>query len=316
MTSFSSPSVLVVDDEPINLQLIADLLEPDGYRLTFANSGRSALDAALSGLPSLILLDIGMADMDGIQVCRELKLNTLTRDIPVIFVTSHEHEIINAFEAGGVDYIRKPVHAAELRARVAVHLRLIQLIGQLAFSNQNLATANAELAAMSYTDALTGIANRRHFDGVMESEWRRGIREALPLSVLMIDVDHFKRVNDQYGHSVGDAVLKEVGRILSKHAQRGADLAARYGGEEFVIVLPSTATTVAVAQAERLREAVAKLNLKAFMPDRAGVTISVGVATAVPTAPGGGAALMVRADEALYMAKETGRNRVSVADVA
>lgn len=313
MTQRARPMVLVVDDEPANLQLIADLLESEGYMLTFANNGRSAIEAARTALPTLILLDIGMPDIDGIQVCRELKQLSSTRDIPIIFVTSHEHEVLNAFKAGGVDYIRKPVHAAELRARVHVHMRIVQLIDQLAFSNQKLSEANTELARLSFTDALTGIANRRHFDGVLETEWRRGMRGELPLSVLLIDVDHFKRVNDEFGHQVGDEVLREVGRLLRGHAQRGADLAARYGGEEFVLVLPNTAADSALAQAERLREAVEQLDLSALLPNPRRLTISIGVASAVPTSETASASLLQRADQALYQAKQNGRNRVAQA---
>lgn len=312
MSQRARPMILVVDDEPVNLQLLADLLEPEGYMLTFANNGRSAIDAARTGLPTLILMDIGMPDIDGLAVCRELKQAPLTRDIPVIFVTSHEHEVLNAFDAGGVDYIRKPVHAAELRARVHVHIRMVQMLDQLAFSNQKLAEANAELARLSFTDTLTGIANRRHFDGVLETEWRRGMRDSIPLSVLLIDVDHFKRINDEFGHQVGDEVLREMGALLAAHAQRGADLAARYGGEEFVLVLPGVSSADALAQGERLRAAVEQMAFPHILPAGRRLTISMGVASCVPDQDASCAALLAAADEALYRAKAGGRNRVEV----
>ncbi len=314
MNQRARPMILVVDDEPVNLQLVADLLEPEGYNLTFANNGRSAIDAARTGLPTLILLDIGMPDIDGLAVCRELKQNPSTRDIPIIFVTSHEHEVINAFDAGGVDYIHKPVHAAELRARVTVHIRLVHMLDQLAFSNQKLAEANAELARLSFTDTLTGISNRRHFDGVLETEWRRGMREELPLSVLLIDVDFFKKVNDEFGHQTGDEVLREMGKLLAAHAQRGADLAARYGGEEFVLVLPGTVTADAIDQGERLRAAVEQMALPHILPAGRRLTISVGVATCVPAQENSATQLLADADAALYRAKSGGRNRVEAAD--
>lgn len=313
MNQRARPMILVVDDEPVNLQLVADLLEPEGHMLTFANNGRSAIDAARTGLPTLILLDIGMPDIDGIAVCRELKQMPLTRDIPIIFVTSHEHEVLNAFSAGGVDYIRKPVHAAELRARVNVHVRLVHMLDQLAFSNQKLAEANAELARLSFTDTLTGIANRRHFDGVLETEWRRGMREALPLSMLLIDVDLFKKINDDFGHQIGDEVLREVGKLLGAHAQRGADLAARYGGEEFVLVLPGTPLAEAKIQGERLRAAVEQMTFPEFLPADRRLTISIGVATRVPSQETSSNQLMADADAALYRAKAGGRNRVEAA---
>ena len=310
MTQRARPLILIVDDEPVNLQLMADLLEPEGHNLSFANNGRSAIEAARTGLPTLILLDIGMPDLDGLAVCRELKQNPTTRDIPVIFVTSHEHEVVNAFNAGGVDYIRKPVHAAELRARVNVHLRLVLMLDQLAYSNQRLAEANAELARLSYTDALTGIANRRHFDGVLETEWRRGMRDSHPISVLLIDVDHFKHVNDEFGHQVGDQVLREVGRLLRAHAQRGADLAARYGGEEFVLVLPHTSAELAQTLAERLRAAVESLDLSQILNTGRSLTISIGTSTQIPCQDRNSAELLKLADDALYRAKAEGRNRV------
>ncbi len=314
MSSRSRPLILIVDDEPINLRAIGDLLSTEGYALSFANSGRAALDAARSALPTLILLDISMPDIDGIEVCRRLKETAATADIPVIFITAHEHELPRAFAAGAVDYIRKPVNEVELRLRVGAHMRISQLIDQLAYSNQRLTEANYELSRLSTTDALTGLPNRRHFDDVMEAEWRRGVREGHPLSVLMLDIDHFKKINDEYGHPLGDLVLKMVAGAIKSAIQRGGDVVARYGGEEFVVVLPNTAAAAALQQAEKVRTAVAALDLSQHLPDVRVVTISVGLAADIPARDGDHATLLGRADKALYTAKLQGRNRVVSAD--
>lgn len=307
------PLILIVDDEPINLRSIGDILAGDGYSLSYANSGRAALDAARSALPTLILLDIGLPDINGLDVCRRLKDISSTSEIPVIFVTSHEHELNNAFEAGGVDYIRKPVHEAELRHRVAVHIRLTQLIDQLAYSNHRLTEVNYELARLSTTDPLTGIANRRQFDDVLEAEWRRCMREEQSLSLMMVDVDHFKTFNDEFGHQAGDIALKAVASGLKTALQRGGDLAARYGGEEFAIIMPNTSLDAAQIQAERIRAAVAALDIRSELPDARNLTVSIGLASALPKRDADAESLISNADQALYQAKLLGRNRVAVA---
>jgi len=313
MSHRSHPLILVVDDEPINLQTVGDVLDGEGYKVSFANTGYRALEVASAALPNLILLDIGLPDLNGIEVCRRLKDDHLTRDIPVLFVTSNESELERAFEAGCVDYIRKPIHEAELRGRVKVHVRINQLIDQLTYSNQRLTEANRSLSRLSVTDGLTGIANRRRFDTALELEWRRALRDREPLSCMMVDVDAFKKFNDTYGHLHGDTCLSAVAKTLAQVVNRAGDTVARYGGEEFSLLLPNTAAQGATHQAERIRAGVAALDLASSIQGFAGVTVSIGVAEMVPARDTTAGDLLLAADTALYQAKNGGRNRVVLA---
>ncbi|HYD68375.1 diguanylate cyclase [Azospirillum sp.] len=298
MTLTDKQSVLIVDDEPGNIQLLAGLLR-DECELCFATSGEEALEIARLVAPDLILLDVLMPSMDGFEVCRRLKADPSTHDIPVVFVTARGEvdDETRGLDAGGVDYIIKPVSLPVVRARVRVHLRLKR--------------HEDRLRASALMDGLTGIANRRRFDEVLNVEWRRAWRSREPLSAILADVDLFKRYNDRYGHLEGDACLRRVAGALDGLARRPGDLAARYGGEEFVCLLPSTNLEGATALAERMRTAVLDLRLPhAGSTVGPWVTVSVGVATAVPADGLEAADLLRQADEMLYRAKRSGRNRV------
>lgn len=316
--------ILIVDDDPAVVQVFGRLLACLG-RVRFALSGAEGLRIAREARPDIVLLDVALPDLTGVDVCRQLKADPALADMPVICITSHndvEHEL-EALAAGAVDFIGKPPRPSLLLARVRTHLRLKHLTDALRHS--------------ATVDGLTGVANRQRFDDLLASEWLRAARNGAQLSLLMVDVDHFKRFNDHYGHPAGDGCLRAVASALGGASFRPADHVARYGGEEFVVLLPDTDADGACRMAERVLQAVAELALPhADSPTAPQLTVSVGVATVQPgslaagalgpsadarpdtpdgaamgsaTEPPEHADLVARADRALYAAKHAGRAR-------
>jgi diguanylate cyclase (GGDEF)-like protein len=294
------PRILVIDDERFNLNTLHGLLR-DEYRLMVAMQGEHGIKAAQTGLPDLILLDVNMPGMDGFEVCRQLKADPITQSIPVIFITAlnEASDEAKGLELGAVDYITKPFNYSVVKARVRTHLRL-KLQSDL-------------LERYAFIDSLTGLANRRAFDERLSQEWSRCQRSETSLSLILLDVDHFKSYNDHYGHGQGDACLTTVARALASSQMRAYDLVARYGGEEFVVILPDADLIGAQQIAERLRLAVYDLaHPHATSPVADRVTISLGVACTVPQTSATAAQLLRAADRFLYEAKRAGRNRVHV----
>lgn len=485
--------ILIVDDLPINLKVLRRLLADTGHRLTFAVDGKQALERVQSARPDLILLDLMMPEMDGLEVCRRLKEVPKTANIPIIFLTAnYEIEpLVKAFEQGAVDYITKPFRASELLTRLQTHLNLTHLqcqnrqrvnverllrqvveeilsdralevslsnvatwiqamisagqvlIGrcfsstackaitatdyklsisslpmecqsssqstqvslahpetltlvdrqrlelccaytelrfpiqlrngeiwgfllvhfshdclplvqdqvilsrilerltaviqqkelyqqlqtahlQLKITHEQLVNAtdqlelmNAELSRFANLDGLTQLANRRYFDSCLKQEWLRLRREQQPLSLLLIDVDYFKRYNDTYGHVQGDTCLAAIAQALKQPLKRPADLVARYGGEEFVVVLPNTSESGACQVAEQVRQQITRLKLPhCTHPSHDYVSVSVGIATLTPTVEKTWLDLLAYADKALYQAKANGRNCCAVVDTS
>lgn len=295
----SRPSLLVVDDQPANIQALYRIFAPD-HRVLMATGGDKALALCRADPPDLILLDVVMPAMSGHEVCARLKADEATRHIPVIFVTSHNdaEEETRGLELGAVDFIAKPVNPAVVRARVRTHLTL--------------KTQADLLRRMVFIDGLTGLANRRCFDERLNVEWRRSARGASPLALLMLDVDHFKRFNDRYGHQQGDECLRRVAAAIRAGLLRPADLAARYGGEEFACILPATDLEGAFAVANAIEQGVRHLQIEHAGSDVAPVvTLSIGLSASQPWADRREAAtLLAKADAQLYRAKQTGRARV------
>ncbi len=293
------PVVLIVDDQRTVIHALAQLLKED-YHILVAVSGAKALELA-SGetVPDLILLDVMMPVMDGYEVCRRLKNDPKTKGIPVIFVTamgSGENEA-KGLNLGAVDYIPKSFNNAVVKARVRTHVQL------------KIRTDMLEKLALM--DGLTGIANRRSFDQALELEWKRAARSGREISVIMLDIDHFKPYNDNYGHGAGDDCLQRVAKALRSALHRPSDLIARYGGEEFVALLPETDSQGTAGMAETLRLAVANLTLPhAYSPIADHVTVSVGHVTRQAVPDQSPQDVLKAADQALYKAKEAGRNRV------
>jgi diguanylate cyclase (GGDEF)-like protein/PAS domain S-box-containing protein len=411
------PAILIVDDAPDNLGVLRAMMLRQGYQTFVATSGDRALDIALRVKPDLILLDVVMPGIDGLETCRRLKAHPATTRIPVIFMSARgdTEDIVAGFDTGAADYIPKPLRLEEVCARVRAQLRLrstadtqseqadrlrmivnsmdqglliVEGCGRVQYANpacdRYLGYAPEELVgrslkellsceepgccealdAMNYgtrevkirhrdgglramdltmtpmhaadglfvallhdithhkrsedalqraamLDPLTKIANRRHFDAFLEKEWQRAIRNAQPLSLVVLDVDHFKLYNDTLGHAAGDVCLQKVAQALQDHAARPTDLAARYGGEEFVLLFAETPAENAARLAEMIRAAVLALEIpNPRSTTSAWLTVSVGVATIVPTQLDAIDNLFVCADRAMYAAKAGGRNRV------
>ncbi|MDY0106094.1 MAG: diguanylate cyclase, partial [Giesbergeria sp.] len=266
-------SILVVDDSPENLQIISAALKAH-YQVKVAINGERALAlATATEPPDLILLDVMMPGMDGYEVCCRLKSNPTTARIPVLFVSSRDEEEDEArgLALGAIDYIVKPIRPSIVQARVRNHI--------------DLKRSRDLLERLTTQDHLTGISNRRRFDDFLAVEWRRAAREQAYISLVSIDIDHFKAYNDHYGHPQGDQCLIRVAQALAASATRPTDLVARCGGEEFAAVLPGTDSAGATRLAEQMRTKVLAQGLEhAQSATHGNVTISLGVATLVPQA--------------------------------
>lgn len=297
--------ILIIDDERSSITYLMSLLKHD-YKVIAAVDSLKGLEMAAGvgggSAPDLILLDVLMPGMNGYQVCERLKSDDRTRGIPVIFVTaaSDANDETRGFELGAVDYIVKPFHPSVVKARVRTQIEL-KIKSDL-------------LEQLASVDALLGIYNRRRFDEVLQIEWMRAQRSGSPLSLIMIDIDHFKLYNDHYGHAGGDECLRRVATILKNCLKRPTDFIARYGGEEIVVILPETGDEGAAMIAGLMCREVAGEDIPhAASPTAAQVTVSLGVSSALPgSGIGSSRDLLEAADAQLYAAKKAGRNRVMV----
>lgn len=295
----SRPRVLAFDDQDILLQTLDAVFSAD-HELMVSDESSRAVEMAAQFQPDVILLDVVMPGMDGYQVLESLRVDPQTRDIPIIFLTARSDPESEArgLSLGAVDFITKPFDARVLRARVNTHITLKR--------QRDL------LRRWVFVDGLTGIANRRHFDEQLGLEWGRAERSDKPLSVLLVDIDWFKRFNDTLGHQAGDDCLRLVARAIQSSMRRPGDLAARYGGEEFVCLLPETDEAGAAHLAEALRQRVPQEVVAAgeHQPAWPRVTVCVGVGTRRAGVSRSASDLLAEADHNLYRAKEGGRNAV------
>ena len=302
--------ILIVDDHEDNIELLRARLAARGYAIQTAMDGEEALACVDGSPPDLILLDVMMPRIDGFEVVRRIKANPNLPFIPIILQTaldSTEHKV-EGLDAGADDYITKPINFAELEARVKSMLRIKALQDALEDRERELSEVNRQLLKMAQTDALTGLDNRRYVEERLEEAFGHSRRLNEPVAVVLCDLDRFKSVNDTYGHQAGDAVLKQLARILKKEA-REIDRVGRYGGEEFMLLLPGTVLDAAVTFAERVRKAV-EAHTFTFDGGTLQRTMSCGVAAWPHPRIDDCDALVKAADDALYVAKETGRNRV------
>lgn len=302
--------ILVVDDHEDNIELLRARLEARGYEVEGASDGQSALDAVKRDCPDLILLDVMMPKMDGIEVVRRLKANAELPFIPVIMQTALDstENKVEGLDAGADDYITKPINFAELEARVNSLLRIKTLQSDLAARERELSELNDKLRRISLTDGLTQVDNRRSLEERLHEMWQHSVRLHEPIALIICDIDKFKSVNDNYGHQAGDSVLKEFAQLLKAEA-REIDRVGRYGGEEFLLILSGTVLDAAVTFAERLREKV-EGHTFSYAGGTLRRTMSCGVAASPHPKVKDQEALLRAADDALYVAKETGRNRV------
>jgi two-component system cell cycle response regulator len=296
----AKPIVLVVDDSPDVHRLLKARLRNEELELVCIESGTEGIARAEALIPAIILLDLDMPGTDGFEVLRTLKENSKTLNIPVIILSGLQspQDKVTAFDLGAVDYITKPFDLTELRVRVRSVLKMYRLLQMLSQRAQ--------------IDGLTGLWNRAFFQSRWAEEYARVARHNRPLSIAMVDADHFKSVNDTYGHPAGDAVLQGIGKLLQKNA-RSSDVCCRYGGEEFVVIMPDTNAADAKIFCERFRTELEQIVWPRH-PERK-VTCSIGVAGCSGATGVSAEQWIELADRNLYSAKKTGRNQVVVSDV-
>ncbi len=314
--TLSKLKILVIDDDLLTVKRLSALLESAGHSVLAANEGKRGLKIAMEENPHLIITDWQMPIMDGIEFCQALRKTRFGRQFYIIMLTACEedHELVQAFEAGADDYIVKPFSVKALEARVRASQRLVVLQEEVETEREEnrhftaeLAVANRRLEKMAMTDQLTQLPNRRYAMLRLEEAWADSQRKNQPMVCMIIDLDHFKQINDNYGHDMGDLVLTEVAQALQTSG-RATDVIGRLGGEEFIVVSSNMNYPEAYPLAERMRKAVA--NCKIGIPNfRSHLTVSIGVAASDPNIPST-RVLLSNADKALYAAKNQGRNKV------
>ena len=290
-------TLLIVDDSEMNIVILTRMLNRN-YNIISAKNGNIAIESANTYLPDIIILDIIMPGMDGYDTIAELKKSEVTRHIPVIFITglNRPEDEEKGLALGAADYIIKPFSEAVVKLRVHNQIRMLDYIRTI----ENL----------MMTDQLTKMPNRRSFDERLQTEWNRARRKTSPVSILIIDIDHFKKYNDAYGHPQGDVVLQVAAEIFMKTIRCSGDFAARWGGEEFIVLLPDTELDDALIVAERIRHNIEHTEIFRDNGEKDKITVSIGVNTQIPDEQ-----ILIKdfihyADDALYNAKKEGRNRV------
>ncbi len=305
-------NILVVEDSEAQGKMTKDFLEKSGYKVTWVLDGMAAFRAAKTEPIDVVLLDRVLPDMDGSRVCGWLKQDEATRGIPIIMLTSMNTvaQKVQGLEAGADDYLVKPYDEIELTARVYAALRTKNLRDELSRKNEELQVMLKQVEVLSLTDPLTGLFNRRHFEEVLHLEFIRSRRYNAPLSCMMIDIDHFKAINDAFGHAVGDMVIKDVGETIQRSV-RDVDTVARWGGEEFIVLSPMTAKTEAMLPAQRILDSVSDHGFTGIGGKK--ITVSIGVSDISRPGIDMPDKLIQAADVAMYEAKAKGRNRIVVA---
>ena len=300
--------ILIAEDNPVSRRLMEMTLRQADYEVVSVANGFEALKAFKKRFFPIVLTDWGMPEMDGLQLCRAIRENPSEGYVFIFLVTARDskQDIIVGLEAGADDYLTKPIDRSELIARLKTATRVLEL-------EKSLKDAYEKIRVLSITDKLTGCYNRTYMDEYLSKEISRATRYQRPISLVMADIDHFKRVNDTYGHQAGDQVLKNFVTIIRDNLRKDVDWIARYGGEEFLMVLPETDFESAMMSAERLRKAVSESAV--MHGDREiCITASFGVAGFRPSVAENTdvthEALINQADKALYQAKNEGRNRV------
>lgn len=312
-------NVLLVDDDPMMLAKLSQQLAAEGHRVVACRDGESALKHVLGHAPQLVITDWHMKPMDGMQLCKALRTSACGKSLYLIMLTSTEDEdaLVQAFDAGIDDYVTKPPNLKVLKARIRAGQRIIDLQQDLIRERREierfsaeLALANRRLETMANTDLLSGLPNRRYGLARLEQEWMAARRFNRPLSVMMLDLDHFKSINDTLGHDAGDKVLAHAARVM-RSAVRGSDIVCRMGGEEFLVIAPNTDGAATAQLAERIRAAIESQQPEGLAL-RHPLTVSIGAAGSAGVQPGW-MDLIKLADQALYKVKQSGRNGVRLA---
>ncbi len=292
--NLAKSKILIVDDQAINISLLQKILS-NHYQLTTATSGEQALEICKTQSPDLILLDIEMAGINGIETCKRLKSTPETKDIPIIFITSFEQHEDLCWQVGGVDFISKPINQTTVFNRVKVHLTL--------------KLQRDKLLDMVYLDSLTQVYNRRYFDSHLIKTELSAKREGGDYTIILIDIDFFKQFNDIYGHLKGDEALRDVAQAIMRTLLRPSDFVARYGGEEFAVILPFTDLKGGILVAENIRKNISALDIPHSYNTSKQLTVSAGIATLRGINEQEN--VLKSADEKLYISKKTGRNKIT-----
>jgi two-component system, cell cycle response regulator len=305
-------SVLIVDDDDLVLARLRDLVTAAGYRVFTAPNGSQAMQQLEASPASIVITDLHMPGMDGLELCRRIRQRVWPGYVYIVFLTGRadEKDILAGLDAGADDYLSKRTPAVQFTARLRTAKRILAL-------EYSLKSALEAKRQLSMTDSLTGIYNRRYLLRHLGRELKRAQRSGGDVSLLLLDIDHFKQVNDTYGHAVGDHVLKNFTRVVRNCLQRATDWCARLGGEEFAVVLEGTTLQEASVCAERIRDAVFNTSID-NTAGRILITVSIGVSALGAIADSSAATvqtLLERADNALYTSKSGGRNRVTLSSL-
>ncbi len=304
--------ILTVDDSKLIRQIVAECVKTMGHDIIFAENGREGVEMVKNNDVDLVLMDIEMPDLNGLEATTLIRQNQGDNWFPIIFLTTHndDESFKEGILAGGDAYLPKPLNPVRLQMTIVAMERIYLLRQKLQSVQNKLLDANKALERLSLSDALTGLANRRHFDQTLERHFQLALKNKVPLSLILGDIDHFKKYNDHYGHQQGDDCLYTVANALNQTVIRPLDLACRYGGEEFAIIMPETNLLDAKTVAEDVRQAILSVKLPhAASSTHSIVTMSMGVAT-LQGQYKSAVDLIKAADDALYQAKESGRNRV------
>jgi diguanylate cyclase (GGDEF)-like protein len=312
LSSAAHHTVLVVDDDPVTCAALQGDLTHAGFGVHVAHGADEAMNILRANHPTIVITDWLMPGTDGLELCRAIRQETVLGFAYVIMLTvnSDAPRLVEAFEVGVDDFLPKPFELGVLLARMRAAIRIVDTQAELARRNAELETANRRLQELASTDELTGLANRRAGLERLQEYWDAASRHHHPLSCALIDVDHFKQLNDTYGHSMGDHVLREVSAVFAR-GRRSSDVVCRYGGEEFLLVLPHETAEGAMLAAARCRELIESHHISLGALSLS-VTVSIGVAQRT-SAIENAAQLLRAADDALYAAKENGRNTVRLA---
>ncbi len=307
--------ILIVDDSPFEVKHLKALLQKEGHEVLVAETGMQGIKAIKIDHPDLILLDLILPDISGKEVCRWVKLNIETQSIPIIMLTARTEvkERVAGLEEGASDYVTKPFDDSELKARIASVLHEKMLRDQLQKKNTEYEELMRKFERMAITDPVTGLFNRRRFEEVLAQEFERYRRYDTPFACLMIDVDHFKTINDTYGHDVGDMILKETAQTIQAQI-RGSDTIARYGGDEFAVLLSQQKGDDAVKAAGRILKHVRQLRLKEMKKGER-ITLSIGIVSLPDPDLKQMDQVVQCADYALYKAKRRGRDCAEAATI-
>jgi diguanylate cyclase (GGDEF)-like protein len=309
--------VLLAEDSLTMMITTSKIITNSGHEVIPARDGKEALSLYSSENPDLVLLDIEMPELTGFEVAEKIRADNTNKWIPIIFLTGYadDENLSKGIESGGDDYLIKPVSQIVLNAKLNAMHRISEMQNKLIDLSNELSETNNKLQNSVITDPLTGAKNRLYLDECIKNEWFRGMRDKSELSLLIVDVDNFKTLNDTNGHQAGDTCLIDLVKLFGSHLKRSSDVLCRYGGDEFVVVLPNTSGSDAFKIGEKIRTSVITYNTESKLDIPVAISVSIGCATRIPDDSISFDEFLTYADKALYKAKAAGRNCVVNAEI-